>query len=570
MRLRTRLRLPFLAFAVLAMLPTLAKAQDTPRVATANAAVEDGATALGEPVVVVSVTSLDRLMKDINYVASAVGQANAGSIFQMMATTYTNGIDKSRPIGVAVFPSDEFPVTTVFVPTKDVKRFLRSLEAQLGPPDELEDGTLVVAAGQMLLYIRQKGDWAYFAQSDEMFDQLPEDPMPWLAGMDDAYDIGVRVNVQALTPEQRETIVAQLRQGFEAALQGQSPEQAEQMRQFGGQSLEQLALVINDTDKLQFGFAIDREAKELRFETMSTAVAGTDLAEMYESQKAVPSKFASVIKPDAAGFFHGAGSIGPQGIEQAKTSLEQATGSISSALESVDNMTEEQRVEFEAFFDRMIEIGAETISEGKTDGGGLLTLSDQELNAVAGFFVSDGSKVAQLAKDLAAKIEASGAEKAPKFTFDAGDYKGVTMHYIEAEVPADNEQAQQVFGDTLKITIGTGDDAVYMAMGKSSEAMLKSLIDDAGSDTGGDRPLSQGQIRLLPILEFAQSINADETVAAMIDALVRSSAADSVSFVSSSIERGGEFTLTIGEGILKSIGAAIAAQQVQGGNGPQF
>lgn len=569
MRLRNRLRFPLMAFALVAMLPALASAQDTPQIATRNAPADAADSSMGEPVVVVSVTSLERLMKDINYVASAVGQANAGSIFQMMATTYTNGIDRTRPIGVAVFPSDEFPVTTVFVPTSDVKRFLRSLEAQLGPPDELDDGTLVIAAGQMLLYIRQKGDWAYFAQSDEMFDKLPEDPMPWLAGMDETYDIGVRVNVQSLTPEQRELIVSQLRQGFEAAMQGQTPEQAEQMLQFGGQSLEQLALVINDTDKLQFGFAIDQQAKEVRFETMSTAVKGTDLALMYEAQKAIPSKFSSVIKPEAAGFFHGAGSIGPQGIEQAKASLEQATGSIESALDSAEAMSEEQRAEFEAFFERMIEIGVETISEGKTDGGGLLTLSDQELNTVAGFFVSDGSKVAQLAKDLAAKIEASGAEKAPTFTFDAGDYKGVTMHYIEAEVPANNNEAQQVFGDTLKITIGTGPDAVYLAMGKSSEAMLKSLIDEADTDTVGERPLSQGQIRLLPILEFAQSINADETVAAMIDALVRSSAADSVSFVSNSIERGAEFSLSIGEGILKSIGAAIASQQGQGG-GPQF
>lgn len=563
MRIRNRLRLPALALGLIALMPALSNAQDNLRGQTQTLVTTKAE--LGEPVVVVSITSLERLMKDVNYVASAVGQANAGGLFQMMATTYTNGIDRSRPIGVAVFPSEQLPAATVFVPTADVKKFLRSLEAQLGPPDELDDGTLVIAAGQMLLYIKQVGDWAYFAQSDEMFDSLPSDPTPWLAGMDEAYDLGVRINVQALSPEQREMIVTQLRQGFEGVVQSQPEEQAEQMRQLGGQSIEQLALVINDTDTLQFGIAIDSQAKEIRFETMSTAVDGTDLASMYESQKPVPSKFASVIKPDAAGFFHGAGSIGAQGIEQARSSLEQATGSIRSALESVDNMTDAQREEFEAFFERMIEIGADTISEGKTDGGGLLTLDDQELNVVAGFFVSDGSKVAQLAKDLAAKVKETGSEKAPTFTFDAGNYKGVTMHYIEAEVPENEEQAQQVFGETLKITIGTAPDAVYLAMGKSSEGMLKKLIDNAGSDTGADRPLSQGQIRLLPILEFAQSIKADETVSAMIDTLIRTSADDSVSFTSTSIERGGEFKLSIGEGILRSIGAAIAAQQQAAG-----
>ena len=93
--------------------------------------------------------------------------------------------------------------------------------------------------------------------------------------------------------------------------------------------------------------------------------------------------------------------------------------------------------------------------------------------------------------------------------------------------------------------------------------MLKKLIDEAAADTGADRPLSQGQVRLLPILEFAQSISAQETVSAIIDALLQSSASDTVSFTTTSIERGSEFKLSIGEGILRAIGAAVAAQQAQ-------
>ena len=154
------------------------------------------------------------------------------------------------------------------------------------------------------------------------------------------------------------------------------------------------------------------------------------MAELYEGQKAVPSKFASVIQPTAAGFFHGAGSIGPKGIEQAKASLEQATGTIRGALDNIDGLSAGDRVELEGFFDRMLEIGADTIAEGKSDAGGMLSLADQELNAVAGFFVSDGSKVADLAKELGAKIEGSGDPNAPKFTFDASEYSGVTMHFI--------------------------------------------------------------------------------------------------------------------------------------------
>jgi hypothetical protein len=291
---------------------------------------------------------------------------------------------------------------------------------------------------------------------------------------------------------------------------------------------------------------------------------------MYAAQKPIPSKFAAVIQPQAAGYFHGAGSIGPQGIEQAKQSLSQATDSVRTALESSGELDSGTQAEIEAVFEKLVEIGIETISEGKSDAGGLLTLDNQELNAVAGFFVSDGAKVAALAKELAAKIEAQNQPNAPKFTFDAATYKGVTLHYVDTEVPASEDEALEVFGPTLRLTIGTGEDAVYLALGKSSETMLKKLVDSAGSDTGGSRPLSQGQVRLLPILEFAQNVNANEVLAAMIDVLIRSNDTDTVGFVSESIPLGGAGQFTIGEGILKAIGAAISAQQMQNGGGNQF
>jgi hypothetical protein len=515
-----------------------------------------------EPVVVVSITNLDRLTKDVNYVTSAVGQAQAGSIFGMMANTYTNGVDRTRPIGVALQMVDGVPSPLVFVPTADVKKILRTFEAQLGPADELEDGVLAIAAGANILYIKQVGTWAYVAQGPDMLDGAPEDPMPWLHTMGEDFDIGVRVNVQALTPDQREMVVGQLRQGFDQALAAQPEEQAEQMRQMGAQSLEQLELVINDTETLQFGFAIQPDKKQLRAEVYMTAAPGTNLAAMYAGQQSVPSKFASLIQPTAAGYFHGAGSIGSDGIEQAKASLQQATGSIRTALENAENLSEEDRAEIEAFFERLVEIGAETIGEGKSDGGGLITLDDNQLTAITGFFVSDGAKVAQLAKDLAAKIEASGDPNAPKFTFDAADYKGVTMHYVDAKMPENEPAAQQIFGSTLRLTIGTGADAVYMGFGAQSEEQLKKLIDSASQDRGDKkRPLSQGQLRLLPILEFAQSIQGNPVLSAMIDSLRRNSDNDAMRFSGSSIERGNVTEFTLGEGILRAIGAAILAQQ---------
>lgn len=566
MRLGIRLRAFAVAVAALTVaVPNFARAQEQPQAAATT--IQGGGE--GDPVLVVSITGFERLFKDLNYLGNAVGQGGSVGMLQGVASGFIQGIDQKRPMGVTVQMTDGAPAPLVFLPTTDLKRFLKTLEAQTGPADDLGDGTLAIALGQNLFYIRDAGKWAYVAQSPEMFEDLPEDPSAWLYGMGDAYDIGVRANIQALSPDQRQMVVDQLRQGFDMAMLQQSEEQAAQIREMGEQSIAQLEQVINDTDVLQFGFAIEPANQQLKFEIVSTAAAGTELAEIYQGTKSIPSMFSAVIQPNAAGYFHGATSISPKGIEQGKLSLEQATASIRNALDAGD-MSEQERELLLQYVDRLIALGEETLAEGKSDVGGLLTIDGDKLNAVAGFFVSDGSKVAQLAKDLAAKVKEAPGDNKPTFTFDASTYKGVTMHYVEVDVPSGEEEVRQIFGSKLRLTIGTGEKAVYLAVGQQSEAMLKGLIDSAGSDSKRDRPLSQGQVRLLPILEFAQSIRASEPVAAMIDALARAENADAIAVISTSIERGSRSSLTIGEGILQAIGAAVAAQQAAAGAGQPF
>jgi hypothetical protein len=90
---------------------------------------------------------------------------------------------------------------------------------------------------------------------------------------------------------------------------------------------------------------------------------------------------------------------------------------------------------------------------------------------------------------------------------------------------------------------------------------MKQLIDSGELDNVGDRPVGQMKISLLPILQYAQSIEANDTLAAMIDALSRSPDSGELMIVSQAIENGGKSRISIGEGILQAIGAAIRENQ---------
>ena len=84
-----------------------------------------------------------------------------------------------------------------------------------------------------------------------------------------------------------------------------------------------------------------------------------------------------------------------------------------------------------------------------------------------------------------------------RFSFDRSVHNDVTLHLIEIDIPAYEEEAQAVFGETFEIHIGTGEKAVYLAFGNESEKLLMDFIDTAGSDSSSNRPVGQLQFSLL-------------------------------------------------------------------------
>ena len=520
------------------------------------------APALGgdiQPVLVLTVASIDKLMKDINYMTGAMGQPQAGGMFQMMAATFTQGIDPTQPIGVLVPMVDGAPEPIAVIPSPDVNTVLDRLKAQIGPVDKLDDGTLAIAVGVNTIYIRQNAGWAVLARNRDLLAMAPADPTTLFEGMGNDYDLAFRVRMQQVPAETRNMIVAQLRQGFEQAMARQNDNDAEAARKMAENSIAQIELLIQDTDELSFGFNIDSDNQQLVTDFQFTAVDGSDLAEMYSGQKAIPSRFASVIRSSAAAYYHGASSISAKSIELTRTGVESSINTIRTALAGQENLSPSDRADITEMIDRIAELAVNSISEGKIDMGAMLIADPDQFRFVLGAFVSDGNEAAQIVKDLADKVK--DEPNAPRFMFDQGKHNGVTMHRIEADVPADKDEARKIFGDTLRVHIGTAEKAVYLAVGDDSEAEMKRLIDAGDQAPGGQQPLAQLRFTLLPVLEYAQSIEENDVVAAMITALTGSPDPGLVSVISDSLPNGAKSQVIMGEGLLKAIGSAVMAAQ---------
>jgi hypothetical protein len=540
---------------LLAASPTIARAQEK---TTAPLQDRSGTAVASEtkPVAVVSIASLDELLRDVSYLSSSAGQPQAGAMLGGLAGGFTNGLDRSRPIGLIVSMVDNAPSPVLLVPVKDLKTFLKTFEAQIGPPDELEDGTLAIAAGPQLLYIREQGGWAFAAQSRESLADLPPDPAAMLTGLDKKYLLGIRLNVQAIPEGLRQLAVDQLMQGFEQAAAQQTDPDQKQMMEMSRAQLDQLATMINELDELVIGWDVDSNKRHTILEFTSTAVAGSSLADQMAA-KVIPSNFAGFLQSDAAAYGHFSTSIPESAIANSRGQIEQAVAQINVQIEK--NVPQESREQVKELLKEFIKQVQATVEEGVQNAGFVVRTDNNQLQAVGGGRVADGRALEKMVKKIADQIR--NEPQAPRFKFDVENFKEVTLHEAEIDLPADAAEGRKMFGPALKLAVGTGDKVIYLAAGGDPMAMLKKSIEaNQLSANLADTPQTVN-VRLLPLLSYAQWVKPNPVLDQMVASLQKNPEIDQVRIDSELINLGQTIRITIQEGLLQAAGAAAMAGQ---------
>lgn len=567
-----------LAAALLTVSVTPVGAQDQTQPSGQGAAAVAGST---DPIVVVTIAPMNKLTADISYFAGALGQPQFGGLFGMMAGGLTQGLDTARPIAVLVPLVDGNPEPIGLIPTNDVESMLRRLEGQTGgPADKLEDGTLVLALGNTLVYVRQVGTWAVVARNRDVINLVPADPTILMQGMGEKYDFAIRLNLGEIPPQLREMLAQQLdeqlKQGVEQALQNQE-DADENAIKLSMQQLDQVKKIMLETDDLMFGLNINPSKRLINIDTQTTAIQGTGLADQYSGQQPIPSAYSLVLNANSAIRYHAAGTIAPDTAEIFEATMKSALDGISQQLDSQEELAADVKAEIEEMVRGFVEIATKTMKEGKSDLGMVVVADDGMFRLAGGGFVHSGEALAEWVQKLAAKLQQ--IPDPPTFKFNDSTYKGVAMHSISIDIPSDKEEAIRLLGPQAVIHLGTGPQAAYFGVGKESPEMIKRLIDSAGADNANlaDRPLGQMQIRSLPLLRLSQSIQANDIIAAMIDSVALASEHDFINVTTNSIENGQSNLIEIGEGVLRLIGVGIREaqnaqmrQMQEGGAGGQF
>ncbi len=527
-----------------------------------------------KPVVSVAVSGIQELIDDLDYLGDLAGQPGTGQQLEAMSVFFTQGhglegVDRKRPWGGAVNASEDgqFQVL-IFVPVANMEKLMATVAVFAGEPEDAGDGVWELAADRQSVFAKENDGWAYFAQSKEALESLPEDPVKMLGGLNERYDIAAQVHVQSLPEPMREMFIDQLRSGMEGSLdqeEGESDEQYKLRKSMAEHQLEAMSQGMNELDEVTVGWNVDRAGKRIYIDAITTALPGSKAAKQFAAYKAnaTPSKFAGFLVPEALFSLHAHSVLSEEDRAQTEEAVAAMRQQAMAALESDEDLGDDEKKMAEQLIEDLLELASAQLKNGSLSFGATVQ-GEGPINLVAGGAVADGALVEEKLKKWIAL--ASQHEEFPKVSYNVGEHDGVKFHTASVPVPSDSDDREKVvalLGDKIDFTIGIGKDSAYFAVGPQGMDGIKEVMDASkqpgGTDASAPVNASLAVGQLLGLLAKVDEDNGD-TFAKVAEA-IKSAGNDHFRIETIMIENGGQYRILAEEGVVKAVAAVGKAQQ---------
>lgn len=512
------------------------------------------------PVAIISISPLDRLLQDTSYLLKVCNVPEVGGLVSIMANQYTQGLDRTKPLGVSVTLEGQIPTAVVFLPLSSRDDFFAALAGMGIEPDDLGGGLFEIEANGQSLFAKDSGGWLFIAQSEEALANVPADPAKQLEALPQQYNVAVKLDLQALPPELKQMAVEQMRIGLERGMAEQRDmfdEDRAKAKALSEANIKQLEQMISDTDKVIVGWNIESAKQRVNLDVAFQFISGSKLANQMAELKDMTSSFAQLVAPGAAAKVRFTSKISE---EDKASQIMNLRNSISQIEQQIP---EEDRAVAADILQGLAKVMEQTIQEGTFDGAGSVSLDDDTFRAVVGGNVADGRALEVELKKIAEAVK--GKKDAPQFKFGYGEYKGMTLHSVQFAIKSSDPAVQKMFGDALLLSVATAEKAYLMSIDSSGDAALKQAIDRVqGSKAEQVSPLD-GLIEIAQVLQYVQAIAPNPIVENALTTVQKYAGKDKLQVAARIIERGAMYRVTIEEGILRAGG--VAAKGANGGRG---
>ncbi|MGY8767874.1 MAG: hypothetical protein ACKVH8_05485 [Pirellulales bacterium] len=528
------------------------------------------AVAQDKAVAIVSIAPLSKVFTDIQYVSSAAGQPGMGGFVVGIAGGATSGLDKSRPTGVVLMSNGQDFTPLVFLPLSDLDALLDAVklagvvEQEIVEEDAAEEDAEaepdavrmlqvpVPGLGAIPVFFKVNNGWLFLGRDKEKLTNLPDDPAALLGDLPKNYDFAIQGNLQNVPELYREIILQQVVSGAEGALlqePGESDDEFAKRKGMVQLQLKQLERLFNEFVDMTLGFNINPDTKETYLDITYSVVPGSQMSIQLALNKDLTSDFSGFTDEAAALSMNMTVKAGEEDIAMA---VEQMNTFREVALGELKKESGEQQVAAAKIVDLLFDSYIDTVKSGKIDVAASLDLSDQSLTFLSAIKVSDGRQIEDSLKELVKLVE--DKPDFPGIQWNAETHKGVAFHTMSIPTPPE-EEIQKVFGESLAVVMGIGEQSVYMAFGEDAAGHLKTAIDQ--SIDGGSVAVDPAKfsIAVLPILQFLSGFEDDPKIAAAI--AVMDGTADKIQISGSMQDDSGRTRISVQGGVIKAIAAAI-------------
>lgn len=466
-----------------------------------------GALALGRlavaagPLAVVRVSPLQDCRADLKAVQEVLSGEDCAAtralafLIEKSETLGKNGLDETRPLGVAVLPVDGRPLPVAFVPTTDLFALYEASKNWLGEVEEKGNDIVKVKFLGRDLYAKAVAGWVYVGTKEAALENVPASPEPWLEGLDPQWDVIVRVDVPAVL----DAVGPRLRNFVEKleARAGEEESRHPLAATLARQVLPVARRAVLQTREIQIGYQVDRESQKLKGMWRWTARPDTDLARYFAGQQYVTSPLAALRRwPDTPLTVAWTNTF-PVPPEEALENLGKAfqTGFSRWVERRIHNASDAELAR--SLFDQWLRLAGEWVRQGRSEGVMLLVAKPDQVTLLGGKFVGNSEGV----EEFVGRLVDVARQRFPKLfekiqvspNFDRrgdADIHLMTVDWSDKLTP----EQKALLGEKLEIAFTAANGYSGVAIGKNAVATLKRAIDDCVAE--GEQPCAPFEMRV--------------------------------------------------------------------------
>ncbi len=531
-----------------------------------------------KPVIVASLAGYNELLKDVGFIGKTCDMPDLAQSVEGLVAFVTQfqglaGLDKTKPIGVAVNTDGAQFQVIGFVPVTDLGKLLSALQGAVGEATDAGDGCKMIRVKNFPLLLKEQDGWAFVSYSKDAFANLPKDPTKLLGNLHTEYDVAVRVHVQNVPEAFREIGLGQLQAGAQQGMKrlpNESDEAFEVRRKLTEEQIGGLTDALKEMDQLTLGIAIDSVDSRLYMDMAVTVLPGGKLAKQLAGLENVKSKHTGFLADDddAVVNLHLASVMSETDSKQALSAIAMLREQAMAELEKkTGNVTEAEKAQIKGWATDAFDVIVDTVKAGSLNGGAAI-LGDGPISLVSGMTAVGAERIEKAFKEFIALAQTKpGYDKAGvSVKFDAASHEGVRFHTVTIPIPADEkgEKAKEFLGENLIVTLGFGKGSIFLAVGEDGIETLSDVIDVSAE--GDDEALPfELHIALAPIIDLAAKSEPDkDELKVMAEALKEGD--DYISITTEAKGLGQLMRVEIEKGVIRAFGLTVKASASKKGN----